>query len=127
LSKNFSKICQNLVQKFGKICQKCSSKICQLFALLLRLSGEEEGEEEEEEEDWWLLDQVATKIGEFAKDENGMKNRLVTKCVTGDFLQLTFNDVGRGGGGGRGGGQKVLSRPLADNFAVGRRQKAQGH
>jgi hypothetical protein len=24
---------------------------------------------------------------------------LVTKCVTGDFLQLTFNDVGRGGGG----------------------------
>jgi hypothetical protein len=22
---------------------------------------------------------------------------LVTKCVTGDFLQLTFNDVGRGG------------------------------
>jgi hypothetical protein len=23
---------------------------------------------------------------------------LVTKCVTGDFLQLTFNDVGRGGG-----------------------------
>jgi hypothetical protein len=25
---------------------------------------------------------------------------LVTKCVTGDFLQLTFNDVGRGGVGG---------------------------
>jgi hypothetical protein len=25
---------------------------------------------------------------------------LVTKCVTGDFLQLTFNDVGRGGEGG---------------------------
>jgi hypothetical protein len=26
---------------------------------------------------------------------------LVTKCVTGDFfLQLTFNDVGRGGRGG---------------------------
>jgi hypothetical protein len=25
---------------------------------------------------------------------------LITKCVTGDFLQLTFNDVGRGGGGG---------------------------
>jgi hypothetical protein len=58
---------------------------------------------------------------------------LVTKCVTGDFLQLTFNDVGRGelgtmmsGGreGGRGGwGQKVLSRPSADSFAVGRRQK----
>jgi hypothetical protein len=23
---------------------------------------------------------------------------LVTKCVTGDFLQLTFNDVGREGG-----------------------------
>jgi hypothetical protein len=23
---------------------------------------------------------------------------LVTKCVTGDFLQLTFNDVGRGEG-----------------------------
>jgi hypothetical protein len=22
---------------------------------------------------------------------------LVTKCVTGDFLQLTFNDVGREG------------------------------
>jgi hypothetical protein len=28
---------------------------------------------------------------------------LVTKCVTGDFLQLTFNDVGRGGREGRGG------------------------
>jgi hypothetical protein len=38
---------------------------------------------------------------------------LVTKCVTGDFLQLTFNDVGRGGEGGEGGrvGQKVLSKP----------------
>jgi hypothetical protein len=24
---------------------------------------------------------------------------LVTKCVTGDFLQLTFNDVGREGRG----------------------------
>jgi hypothetical protein len=42
---------------------------------------------------------------------------LVTKCVTGDFLQLTFNDVGRGG-------QKVLSKPSADSFAVGRRQKS---
>jgi hypothetical protein len=41
---------------------------------------------------------------------------LVTKCVTGDFLQLTFNDVGRGG-------QKVLSKPSADSFAVGRWQK----
>jgi hypothetical protein len=40
---------------------------------------------------------------------------LVTKCVTGHFLQLTFNDVGRG--------QKVLSKPSADSFAVGRRQK----
>jgi hypothetical protein len=38
----------------SKNCQKCFSKICQYFALLLRLSGEE-GEEEEEEEDWWLL------------------------------------------------------------------------
>jgi hypothetical protein len=27
---------------------------------------------------------------------------LVTKCVTGDFLQLTFNDVGREGGEGSG-------------------------
>jgi hypothetical protein len=45
---------------------------------------------------------------------------LVTKCVTGDFLQLTFNDVGRGG---EGGGQKVLSKPTADSFAVCRRQK----
>jgi hypothetical protein len=27
---------------------------------------------------------------------------LVTKCVTRDFLQLTFNDVGRGGRGGEG-------------------------
>jgi hypothetical protein len=44
---------------------------------------------------------------------------LVTKCVTGDFLRLTFNDVGRGRGG-----QKVLSRPSADSFAVGRRQKS---
>jgi hypothetical protein len=35
------------------------SKICQQFAVLLRLSGEEE-EGQEEEEDWWLLDQVAT-------------------------------------------------------------------
>jgi hypothetical protein len=43
---------------------------------------------------------------------------LVTKYVTGDFLQLTFNDVGRGGGG-----QKVLSKPSADSFAVGRKQK----
>jgi hypothetical protein len=34
---------------------------------------------------------------------------MVTKCVTGDFLQLTFNDVGRegrGGEGGREGGSK---------------------
>jgi hypothetical protein len=33
---------------------------------------------------------------------------LVTKCVTGDFLQLTFNDVGREGGreGGRWGVSK---------------------
>jgi hypothetical protein len=35
---------------------------------------------------------------------------LVTKCVTGDFLQLTFNDVGRGElgtmmSGGREGGE----------------------
>jgi hypothetical protein len=44
---------------------------------------------------------------------------LVTKCVTGDFLQLTFNDVGREGREG----QKVLSKPSADSFAVGRRQK----
>jgi hypothetical protein len=44
---------------------------------------------------------------------------LVTKCVTGDFLQLTFNDVGREGRVG----QKVLSKPSADSFAVGRRQK----
>jgi hypothetical protein len=29
---------------------------------------------------------------------------LVTKWVTGDFLQLTFNDVGRGGREGREGG-----------------------
>jgi hypothetical protein len=41
---------------------------------------------------------------------------LVTKCVTGDFLQLTFNDVGREGmSGGRGRvggwGQKVVSKP----------------
>jgi hypothetical protein len=50
---------------------------------------------------------------------------LFTKCVTGDFLQLTFNDVGREGRGGEGGrvGQKVLSKPSADSFAVGRRQK----
>jgi hypothetical protein len=41
---------------------------------------------------------------------------LVTKCVTGDFLQLTFKVVWRMG-------QKVLSKPLADSFAVGRRQK----
>jgi hypothetical protein len=41
---------------------------------------------------------------------------LVTKCVTGDFLQLTFKVVGRVG-------QKVLSKPSADSFAVGRRQK----
>jgi hypothetical protein len=27
------------------------------------------------------------------------------------------------GGGGRGGGKKVLSRPSSDSFAVGRRQK----
>jgi hypothetical protein len=47
---------------------------------------------------------------------------LVTKCVTGDFLHLTFNDVGREGGEGRE-GQKVLSKPSADSFAVGRRQK----
>jgi hypothetical protein len=47
---------------------------------------------------------------------------LVTKCVTGDFLQLTFNDVGREGGEGSE-GQKVLSKPSADSFAVGRRQK----
>jgi hypothetical protein len=35
---------------------------------------------------------------------------LVTKCVTGDFLQLTFNDVGRGGEGrgGRGGVKKCF-------------------
>jgi hypothetical protein len=46
---------------------------------------------------------------------------LVTKCVTGDLLQLTFNDFGREGGGG--GGQKGLSKPSADSFAVGRRQK----
>jgi hypothetical protein len=32
---------------------------------------------------------------------------LVTKCVTGEFLQLTFNDVGRGGGE-RGWGQKCF-------------------
>jgi hypothetical protein len=44
---------------------------------------------------------------------------LVIKCVTGDFLQLTFNDVGREGERG----QKVLSKPSADSFAVGRRQK----
>jgi hypothetical protein len=44
---------------------------------------------------------------------------LVTKCVTGDFLQLTFNDDGREGRGG----QKVLSKPSADSFAVGQRQK----
>jgi hypothetical protein len=31
---------------------------------------------------------------------------LVTKCVTGDFPQLTFNDVGRGGGGEGEGGSK---------------------
>jgi hypothetical protein len=45
---------------------------------------------------------------------------LVTKCVTVDFLQLTFNDVGREG---RGRQQKVLSKPSPDSFAVGRRQK----
>jgi hypothetical protein len=53
---------------------------------------------------------------------------LVTKCVTGDFLQLTFDDVGRGlsmmwGGEGGEGGQKVLSKPSAHSFSVGRRQK----
>jgi hypothetical protein len=48
---------------------------------------------------------------------------LVTKCVTGDYLQLTFNDVGREGGEGGRVGQKVLSKPSADSFAVGRRQK----
>jgi hypothetical protein len=46
---------------------------------------------------------------------------LVTKCVTGDFLQLTFKVVGREGRGRV--GQKVLSKPSADSFAVGRRQK----
>jgi hypothetical protein len=48
---------------------------------------------------------------------------LVTKCVTGDFLQLTFNDVGREGRERGRVGQKVLSKPSADSFAVGRRQK----
>jgi hypothetical protein len=43
---------------------------------------------------------------------------LVTKCVTGYILQLTFKVVGR-----EGRGQKVLSKPSADSFAVGRRQK----
>jgi hypothetical protein len=56
LSKNV-KICQNQSNICPKICQKCFSKICQKFAILLRLSWEEE---EEEEEDWWLLDQLAT-------------------------------------------------------------------
>jgi hypothetical protein len=46
------------------------------------------------------------------------------QCVTGDFLQLTFNDVRGGGREGDGGwGQKMLSKPSADSFAVGRRQK----
>jgi hypothetical protein len=45
---------------------------------------------------------------------------LGTKCVTGDFLQLTFNDVGQGEGEG---GSKVISKPSADSFTVGRRQK----
>jgi hypothetical protein len=33
---------------------------------------------------------------------------LVTKCVIGDFLQLTFNDVGREGRGGGGGVKKCF-------------------
>jgi hypothetical protein len=33
---------------------------------------------------------------------------LVTKCVTGDFLQLTFNDVRRGGRGGRVGSKSAF-------------------
>jgi hypothetical protein len=48
-------------------------------------------------------------------------------CVSihdiGGFRRLTFNDVGREGGRGGGWGQKVLSWPSADSFAVGRRQK----
>jgi hypothetical protein len=44
-------------------------------------------------------------------------------CVSihdiGGFIRLTFNDVGREG-------QKVLSKPSADSFAVGRRQKLCG-
>jgi hypothetical protein len=38
----------------------------------------------------------------------------------GGFIRLTFNDVGREGGRV---GQKVLSKPSADSFAVGGRQK----
>jgi hypothetical protein len=41
---------------------------------------------------------------------------LVIKCVIGGSLVTNFNQV-------QGGCQKVKSRPLADSFAVGRRQK----
>jgi hypothetical protein len=47
---------------------------------------------------------------------------LVTKCVTGDFLQLTFKVVGREGGEGEGSksaflafGRQLCGRPKAKN------------
>jgi hypothetical protein len=40
---------------------------------------------------------------------------MVIKCVIGGLLVTIFNKVQMG--------QKVLSRPSADSFAVGRRQK----
>jgi hypothetical protein len=58
-----SKSCRKVVEKLSKSCQKIVKinlrqtfvkNVCQKFAILLRLSGEEE------EDDWWLLDQVAT-------------------------------------------------------------------
>jgi hypothetical protein len=48
---------------------------------------------------------------------------LVTKCALGELLIVNFNKDWRGWGWGW--GQKVVSRPLADYFVVGRRQKYQ--
>jgi hypothetical protein len=41
---------------------------------------------------------------------------LVTKCVTGDFLQLTFNDVVRGGEGE--GWSKSASHDMTQNDMI---------
>jgi hypothetical protein len=105
LSKSCQKSCQKVVKKLSKCCQKVVKKAVKKLSKSCQ--------------------KVVKKLSLFSIIQCFL-------CVSihdiGGFRRLTFNDVGREGGeGGRGGeggwGQKVLSWPSADSFAVGRRQK----